>query len=101
MSSLRPDSVAWRLKPPLVAMFAPPMAEKVAASPGNTPPTTAEVGASCTDCAVSAEEYQVTMRWDSSAPTPRMMPVRFDRVGGHRPERRSHRRRPRRRGRRR
>src|SRR4051812_16893366 len=58
-------------------MFAAPSAENVWASAGNCPFETVDVGASCTTCAVSAEEYQVTMRCDSSAPTPRMTPVRF------------------------
>ncbi len=57
-------------------MFAVPDAEKVVADAGNWPPVSAEVGASCTVWAVSAEEYQVTMRCDWSAPTPRMTPVR-------------------------
>ncbi len=72
--SARPVIVAWRLYPPLLAMLAVPDAEKVVADAGNSPFTSAEVGATCTDCAVSAEEYQVTMRWASSAPTPRMTP---------------------------
>ena len=42
-----------------------------------TSPSTSDGGRGELDAwAVSAEEYQVTMRWVSSAPTPRMMPVR-------------------------
>src|ERR1700754_4215772 len=67
--------VACRLKPPLLAMLAAPEASKVAASAGNAPFTSCAVGAACSTWAVSAEEYQVTVRWLSLAPTPRMMPL--------------------------
>ncbi len=77
MSCVSPEIVAWRLKPPLDAMFAVPVAPTTAALAGNTSPTIWDVGATCTTCAVSAEEYHVKMRCDSSAPTPRMTPVRL------------------------
>src|SRR5215510_12177610 len=40
---------------------------------GNVPSWTSDVGASCTTWSVWAEAYQFTTRWDSSAPTRRMM----------------------------
>ncbi len=76
MFSFRPVIVACRLNPPLVAMLAAPTAEKLTASVGKSPFTRAEVGASWAAWALSAEEYQVTIRCDSLEPTPRMMPVR-------------------------
>src|SRR5215475_11552842 len=42
---------------------------------GNSPFWSSEVGASCTTWLVWADAYQLTTRWDSSAPTRRMMPL--------------------------
>src|SRR5215510_8897174 len=42
---------------------------------GNSLFWSSEVGASCTSWLVWAEAYQFTTRWDSSAPTRRMMPL--------------------------
>ena len=47
------------------------MAANVVALAGNAPPTSEAVGATCTDCAVLADVYQVTMRCDAFVPTPR------------------------------
>ena len=75
MFSCRPSIVAWALKPPLTVLAAM-VAAKVVALAGNAPATSDAVGATCTDWAVLADVYQVTTRCDSSAPTPRTMPVR-------------------------
>ena len=65
--------MAWPLKPPLT-VFAVTVAAKVTALAGNSPLTSWEVGATCTDCAVLADVYQDTTRCDALAPTPRTMP---------------------------
>ena len=70
MFSCRPSTMACALKPPLT-VFAAIVAGNVTALAGNSPLTSCEVGATCTDCAMLADVYHDTTRCDGFAPTPR------------------------------